>query len=318
MSTARFVVDNVGPHVSMQDGGRPSLMRYGVPCSGPMDRYAFAAANTALGNEAGAAGIEVSIGGIALRCVEHGATIAIAGGGFRVLVDDRQIAAWSVVDLLPGMRLTIRPGFWGNWCYIAFKGALNARAWLGSVSTYGPSNMGGGRLIAGQELLIDEPEIRHAVQRDVICPVFARPRPDLHVVLGPQDRFFAQETIEMLLDQPFRLTDAYDRMGVRLSGPSLRSASALSIPSEGIVRGSIQVSGDGIATVLLADHQTTGGYPKIATILASELDRFVQLRSRSQIRFHAVTPAEAIQITRTTAQSRARFMTMLATEAGRR
>ena len=110
------------------------------------------------------------------------------------------------------------------------------------------------------------------------CPVWARPRAAVRAVLGPQDRFFAPEAVELLTTRPFQLTDSYDRMGVRLRGPRLEMASALNIPSEPILRGSVQVSGDGGATVLLADHQTTGGYPKIATLIGEDIDGFAQLR----------------------------------------
>jgi allophanate hydrolase len=127
------------------------------------------------------------------------------------------------------------------------------------------------------------------------------------VVLGPQDRFFTREAIAALVGAPYRLTDAYDRMGVRLRGPQLVPEGALSIPSEPILRGSIQVAGDGVPAVLLADHQTTGGYPKIATIVSAHLDGFVQLRPHEVVRFHAVTPEEAVGLARLRAGRRQPF-----------
>jgi allophanate hydrolase len=133
----------------------------------------------------------------------------------------------------------------------------------------------------------------------------------MRVVLGPQEHFFAAETIATLLSQPFTLSDAYDRMGIRLSGPLLRPAAKLDMPSQAIARGSIQVSGDGIPTVLLADHQTTGGYPKIATIIAGDLDGFTQLRSRHQVTFSQVTPEAAIGIARTRHDAQARYLASL-------
>lgn len=112
----------------------------------------------------------------------------------------------------------------------------------------------------------------------------------MNVVLGPQDRFFANGSVAAFLGSPYRLTNAYHRMGVRLEGPSLKPIASLDMPSEPIVRGSVQVAGDGIATALLADHQTTGGYPNIATVLDSDLDAFTQLRPRDLVAFRAVTP----------------------------
>jgi 5-oxoprolinase (ATP-hydrolysing) subunit C len=127
-------------------------------------------------------------------------------------------------------------------------------------------------------------------------------------VLGPQDRFFGADRIEVLLGATFRLTDAYDRMGVRLRGPSLAPEAALAIPSEAVLRGSIQVAGDGVAAVLLADHQTTGGYPKIATVVDSDLDGFVQLRPHAAVAFRALTPDRAVAARRARAQALARML----------
>ena len=120
----------------------------------------------------------------------------------------------------------------------------------------------------------------------------------VRVILGPQDRFFTAEALNDFQSRRFTLTNAYDRMGVRLDGPLLPVNAALNMPSEAIVRGSIQVAGDGIATVLLADHQTTGGYPKIATVLSDDLDGFAQLRSGATVKFRTVTPQVAIEAVR--------------------
>jgi allophanate hydrolase len=140
----------------------------------------------------------------------------------------------------------------------------------------------------------------------------------LHVVPGPQDRFFAPETMTAFLAGPYRLTDAYDRMGVRLQGPALPPHAPLDMPSEPIVRGSVQVAGDGVPTVLLADHQTTGGYPKIATVIDTDLDAFVQLRPRDMVAFQAVTPERAVELARMRAASAARYLAAIAAPGGKR
>ncbi len=104
----------------------------------------------------------------------------------------------------------------------------------------------------------------------------------------------AEAAVERFVSDEFKVTDAYDRMGMRLNGPSLELVGALSIPSEPIVRGSVQVSGDGVPTVLLADHQTTGGYPKIATVISSDIDRLSQFRAGQTLRFTAISSQQAI------------------------
>src|ERR1700722_13772770 len=248
MAPARFVVRSVGPLVTIQDCGRRGFLRFGVPSSGPMDRHAFEIAHAALGYDSPGAAIEVSPGGLALECVEGAVTLAVAGGGFSLTVDKSAMNAWAVVSVRAGSNLTIRPGSWGSWTYLAFAGRLKAAAWLGSVSTHAPSGFGGGRITVDQSLEIEDAELREERVREVPCPAWARPRAQLDVVLGPQDRYFSKEAREHLVSQP-------------------------------IAYRSIQVSGDGEPTVLLADHQTTGGYPKIATVVSDQIAGLVQHRS---------------------------------------
>lgn len=317
MSRAVFNIVEAGPLVTIQDRGRPGLMRIGVTGSGPMDRAAFAMVNAALGNDPGAAGIEVSVAGLVLECVEGDVTLAIAGGGFRVIIDGEEHPSWLVTTMRPGMRIAVRPGFWGSWTYLGFAGRLEARPWLGSVSTHGLTGLGGGKLVAGGQIVIGDAETREDRAGPLPRPAAARPPERVRVVLGPQDRYFAPETIARFLSEPFTLTSAYDRMGVRLAGPSLAPAAALDMPSEAIARGSVQVSGDGTATVLLADHQSTGGYPKIATLPADQVDVFAQLRSRARVRFAAISPATAIAEARTRHIAATRFLEALRRAGGR-
>lgn len=308
MAEALLRVVSAGPHGTVQDGGRPGLMRFGVPASGPMDRKALKIANLALGNNPEASAIEVSPGGLVLDCVQGSLTLAAAGGGFILEVDGARLGSWTVFDLCAGQRLIVRRGPWGNWMCLAFAGQLQAPVWLGSTATHGASGFGGGALVAGRELVIAGAVRRPARLGPISCPVSARPRPLLHVVSGPQHRCFARETLARFATGTFHLSAAYDRMGVRLGGPDLTPEAALSIPSEPILRGSVQVSGDGVATVLLADHQTTGGYPKIATVLGDDLDGFAQCRVGDPVRFQVISPGDAITIARQRVRSTARYL----------
>ena len=294
----RLRVAFAGPHITFQDAGRLGRMRFGVPASGPMDRKAFAIAQSIFGNPPDAAAIEISLGGLALECIEGSVTFAVVGGGFIVQIGARRLGAWQVHTLHQGERLVIRPGPWGSWTYLAFAGRLLAPQWLGSSATHGQSGLGGGTMVSGQEVTVQDARTLPAAQGAIPCPIWARPRRVIHAVLGPQDRFFSPESLEDLAAQPFYLTNAYDRMGLRLRGPSLTPVGALSIPSEPILRGSVQVAGDGLATVMLADHGTTGGYPKIATVVSDDLDGFVQLRPNDAVRFKLVSPAQAVAIAR--------------------
>ena len=147
-------VIEAGPHCSVQDGGRPGLMRFGVPASGAMDRAALALANHALGNAPGAAAVEVSLGGLVAEVEEGTLSVAVAGGGFVVEAGAIRTGSWSVLTLCEGDRLVIRRGPWGAWATVAFAGVLVAEPWLGSVATHALSGLGGGAVTAGRRLVV--------------------------------------------------------------------------------------------------------------------------------------------------------------------
>nr|WP_227754375.1 biotin-dependent carboxyltransferase family protein [Stagnihabitans tardus] len=282
-----------GPHVTLQDQGRPGHLRFGVPASGPMDRLAFRLAQGAIGAEGAA--IEVSLGGLALQNLDEDVTLAIAGGGF--IAEHRgKGTSWQVLTLRRGETLRLRPGFWGAWTYVAVAGRIQASTWLGAQATHGPSGLGGGRLTTGQILTIETP--RTLPETAIPCPVTARPRSILRATPGPQDRFFSRTSLTAIFSESFTLSPAIDRMGLRLTGPHLPPEGALSIPSEPLLRGSVQVNGAGVASILMADHQTTGGYPKIATVIDADLDAAARLRPGDRLRFAPVTPEQALGIER--------------------
>lgn len=303
-----------GPQVSVQDAGRPGLMRYGVPGSGPMDRLSFAAANLALGNPRGTPAIEVSLGGVQVECVSGAVSFAVAGGGFILDHAGRRRGAWCVATLRAGERLTLRRGPWGSWCYLAFAGGLRAEHWLNSASTHATSGLGGGRIVTGQVLTLPDAALRLECEGDLTCPVQARPRHILRLTAGSQQRFFSAEALAQFAAGPWRTTAAGDRMGVRLSGPAIAPNAPLDMPSEPILRGAVQVAGDGVATVLLADHQTTGGYPKIGTALDCDLDGFAQLRPGDPLAFRPIGAADAVAAARTAARAAALFLQRIARE----
>lgn len=309
MSKAVFRVKKVGPLVSFQDGGRIGYMRYGVPASGPMDRISFQAANAALGNSASQTAIEISMGGISLECVSGSITYAIAGGGSIAQTSHERFGSWSVRTINAGDTIDISDGHWGNWTYLAFAGDIQCDAWLGQTATHTLSGFGGGKLKSGDEISIHSARALPALERTLPCPIFARPRSNVRIVLGPQDQHFTSSALKALTTTRFQITGAYDRMGARLYGAKLAVRDdVLSIPSEPIVRGAIQVSGDGTPTVLLSDHQTTGGYPKIATIISTDIDGFVQLRASEAVSFQSISPQEAIKVVRQSARLRSDYL----------
>jgi allophanate hydrolase len=297
MSDVEFSISFAGPLVTFQDIGRPGNMRYGVSASGPMDIVSFEAANAVLGNETKQTAIEISLGGLILQCHEGSITLAITGGDFLIEYQGQKISSWTVLTIQKGERLSIRAGKSGSWAYLAFSGKLNVKDWLKSNSTHSTSGFGGGVLKTGQKFTLTDASNQANRIGPILKPSF-NTNDLIHAVLGPQDQYFMNTAIEIFSDSIFKVSDNYDRMGMQLTGPKLELKSALSIPSEPVVKGSIQVSGDGIPTILLADHQTTGGYPKIATVISSDINRLVQFRSNQSVEFKLISSNEALQKTR--------------------
>jgi len=315
MAEAAFTVGFAGPLVTVQDAGRPGHMRFGVPASGPMDRLAFDAANAALGNDSGQTAIEISLGGLILQCTQGPVTVAIAGGDFTVQLGSQKTRSWTVLTVQKGERLSITAGQAGSWAYLAVAGRIMAPAWLGGQATHSTSGFGGGALQTGQTITLFDASVREDRLGDIHQPDFQASGP-IRVVTGPQDQHFAPETVARFLSDSFTVSDAYDRMGMRLKGPELPLTGALSIPSEPIVRGSVQVSGDGVPTVLLADHQTTGGYPKIATVISPDIDRLAQYRAGQSLRCVAITSAQAVAEARSHALSKADYLAEVSVARG--
>ncbi len=316
MSEARLQVRSCGPLVSYQDGGRFGMLRFGVPASGPMDRLAHAASHVSLGNAQGATGIEISTGGLELVCESGEVTCCVAGGEFRLVHSGSVSKSWCVRTLRAGDVLSVRAGAWGSWAYLAFAGEVVCKQWAGRTSTHSTSGFGGGALTAGATIVVQKARVEQEREGDLPVPGFARSRSLARVVLGPQTDRFDRDATATLLRESFHVTPAYDRMGMRLAGPKLSLKDALSIPSEPVVRGSIQVAGDGVASILLADHQTAGGYPKIATVISTDIDGLSQLRPHDHVRFEAVDADEAIRLVRLEAQARSRFLEEIAQPQG--
>ncbi|MDB2535404.1 biotin-dependent carboxyltransferase family protein [Amylibacter sp.] len=315
MSDVEFSISFAGPLVTFQDIGRPGNMRYGVSASGPMDIVSFEAANAVLGNDTKQTAIEISLGGLILQCHEGSITLAITGGDFLIEYQGQKISSWTVLTLQKGERLSVRAGKSGSWAYLAFSGKLNVKDWLNSSSTHSTSGFGGGVLKTGQKFTLTDASNQENRIGPILKPNFYT-NDLIHAVLGPQDQYFMNTAIKIFSNSIFKVSDNYDRMGMQLTGPKLELKSALSIPSEPVVKGSIQVSGDGIPTILLADHQTTGGYPKIATIISSDINRLVQFRSNQSVKFVLINSNEALQKTRKFLDMKEKYLEKLSISRG--
>ena len=195
MGELRLTVRACGPLVSYQDRGRFGMMRFGVPASGPMDRLAHAAAHAALGLPPGGTSIEVSLGGLELQCETGEATFCVTGGDFQVLHAGVAARAWSVRTLRAGEVLTIRPGRWGSWAYLAFLGELVCESWAGSTSTHFSSGLGGGLVARGSTVVVRKPQVSEALEGDFPTPDVAPDGTLARVVLGPQSACFGPNAV---------------------------------------------------------------------------------------------------------------------------
>jgi allophanate hydrolase len=299
VTIARFAVDYAGPLTTVQDRGRFGYQRFGVTESGPLDRAAFDIGQAAVGAKPGRAAIEVGPAGLSLHCLNGAVSVAITGGCFWVEIGGAVQHSWMTATVRQGTTISVRPGLWGTWCYLAIAGEIRWPVWLGSRATHPAQPFTGRPLAHGDEIVVDNAEVLSDPERAVPVPIFCRPRQEVRLVVGPQERYFAPDSLESLLSQTYRLSNDFDRMGVRLDGSKISITSALDMPSEGVLRGAVQVPGSGDPIVLLADHQTTGGYPKIATVISADLDRFVQLRPGQSVQFRAVSVEQAVASART-------------------
>ena len=290
---------------TVQDAGRRGWGRYGVPPSGPLDAAAFTAANTLVGNPPDAASLEITLSGPTLR-VERECLIAVCGAAFDLWVGTLPVPMWHAIYVRAGRIITFGTRRSGARAYLAVSGGIALPPFLGSQATYLPGRFGGldGRALrAGDRLPLRAIAVRDLAQRaGRVWPEDCRPpynpQPILRVVLGPQDDYFTAEGVATFLNSAYQLTPEADRMGARLQGPSIKHRGPTGIVSDGVIAGSVQVPPDGQPIVMLADHQTTGGYPKIATVLRADLPLLAQCLpgdcvASCVVRFAAVTLAEA-------------------------
>lgn len=295
---ARLVVVDGGPQTSVQDLGRPGFQALGVPPSGALDAASLRLANLILGNNEGAAALELRLAGPTLRIGQHPVRVALAGssaalGVTRANGTVEEWASWRGVDLYPGD--TLRVGGLGDTAtaYLAFSGGISVPPVMGSRSTCllaGFSGYHGRALRAGDEIGcgLPLPGVAHA-----LLNIPAADRLLLRFVPGPQADHFAPEAFIALTGHPFRIGRDISRMGVRLDGPELVRRQNGPFVSDGTAPGSVQVTGSGQAIVLLADRGTTGGYPKIATVISADVTTLGRALPGTEIRFTEVDVEEA-------------------------
>ena len=286
---------------TVQDGGRMGWRRFGVPSSGPMDGFAFRAANLLAGNDPNAAALEIGSGDIVLRAM-YDCVIAVTGAGHRLTVSIRDYSLWSSCLVRSGWSVHLSQTGFGMWSYLALSGGIEVPSVLGSRSTYLRGHFGGyeGRLLRSGDVLRKG---RHSLPLIELAARSlaeeARPAyngsPTVEVIPGPQAEYFDQESLETFLSNPYKVSLSSDRMGYRFEGPRLTLSGGADLTSEGLITGAVQVPSDGLPIVMMADCATAGGYPTIASVTSVDLPLVAQCTpGRDEVRFR-FTSIEAAQ-----------------------
>ncbi len=292
-----LVIDAAGPGITLQDGGRHGYLRYGITAAGPMDPLMHAAANRAASNALDATAVEISTGGVTVSAQDGAVGLALLAPGFRVALDGVLLPDTVALTLEPGQTLVVRAGDAGAWGYLAVAGRLDVAPVLGSAATHTRSELGGldGRgLAAGDRLPVAEGRTPDGPPQRLVAPWLIRDGREIRVVLGPQDDYFAPDQIAAFLAGPWTVSPRGDRMACFVDGTPLKHAKGHDIVSDGVAMGAIQIPGNGLPIILMADRQSTGGYPKIATVIGPDLGRLAQVRGGARLSFRRVSVAEAV------------------------
>ena len=279
-----------GLRATVQDRGRSGGMRDGIPPSGPADPQAFAAALLLAGCAADDAAIEAVGLPFAFRCDDR-RVVAVAGRNVRVRTRGR-VPGWTSVLVRPGEEVVVEGSDRTRYAYVAVSGGLALGSVLGSRATYLPAALGPmpRPLIAGDELPLGASDAgMEAAGRRAVPSTYGA---GVRAMAGPHDGRFPPGSLERFFGGAFTVLPESDRMGARLAGPAIGPAEG-ELLTCGIVVGAIQVPPGGAPIVLLADHQTTGGYPIIATVIEADLGIVAQAAPGETLRFDRVTPEDA-------------------------
>ncbi len=282
----------------IQDEGRWGYQAHGMPVAGAMDRYASRTANLLVGNLRSAALLEITVLGgtfeFSGKCLA-----AVCGADMDPKLDGKEIPTWSSFPVRERSVLSFGYAASGCRAYLAVRGGFDVPSVLGSRSTYNRARVGGldGRALKEGDCLHFGTDSWLPVLPTVLPAKFV-PRYEraytLRVMLGPQDDMFTPEGVGTFLESVYTVTNEADRMGYRLEGPRIAHKGSADIISDALPKGAVQVPAHGMPIVMMADRQTTGGYPKIATVIGPDLHLLAQACSRDTVRFKSCPDAEAI------------------------
>jgi len=300
---ARLRLISSGGLTTLQDLGRPGYQRFGLSPAGAVDDFSLRAGNLLLGNEPGAAALEMTGLGPTIEFLDE-VLFVLTGADLGASLDGISIPRWEVLRARPGSLLTfsgLKAGFRG---YLAVAGGFDVPLVLGSRSTDLTAGLGGyqGRALRAGDTLITFPVplVPGLVGRRLhpqLVPTYSSPV-FLRAVSGPQEDFFTPESVAAFFSSSYQVTPQLDRVGIKFAGPALEYRQSGDLISEGNPVGAVQVPRNGQPILLLAGRHTVGGYPKVAVVIGADLPRAGQLKPGDAVYFQRVTLEEAQQLWR--------------------
>lgn len=303
-SPSRIEVLKPGACTTVQDLGRTGYQHLGVPVSGAMDEVAHRLANSLVGNPAHAATLEVTLMGPALR-FQADTVIACCGADLSASVDGMAVPLATAFPVQAGAILQFGRRVSGLRGYLAVQGGFTVPDVMGSSSTYARAGFGGfdGRALRKGDVLhfaASAPGLpersQAALSAETALLAAADGQGPVRVVAGPEWEEFTAAARALWLSEPWRISPQSDRMGYRFEGALLERSTQSSILSEPVTFGTVQVPPDGQPIVLMAERQTTGGYPRIANVIAADLFRLAQCAPGDHVKFALVDMDVAQQL----------------------
>jgi biotin-dependent carboxylase-like uncharacterized protein len=286
--SGRILIRRTALPILLQDQGRAGYADVGVPTSGAFDAAAAALAQRLVGNQATAAALEITMGGVDLEC-DVTTTVVVCGAAAEIRVGNRAAAVNEVVSWPAGAVLRIGAVHAGVRNYLAVRGGFAVRTVLGSASTDLLSGLGPAPLRAGEHLRLAHAEAE--LPRIGHVPQHRYPQEVLRLHLGPRHDWFTADAVAALRTATFTVAADSNRIGLRLRGPELRRSRFAELPSEPLQRGALQDPPSGAPIIMGPDHPTTGGYPVIGCVLSRDWDALGQLRPGDALRFEVLEHA---------------------------
>lgn len=297
MSKGFFQVIRPGINTTFQDQGRFNLQHYGLPPGGCMDYKSFVISNALVQNKKNEGVIEFAYQGPLLKLQEGNTKIAITGDvQFMIITANNDIIkgeCYRSYNLNAGDQIDIQSTKNSVYGYLSVEGGFRLESFLNSISTLsnariGPNN--GNKISKEDKIFINKDFVNKNNLKAIVIPDDSK---KIRVLAGPQHNYFSDESIKDFFLQDYKVTNLSDRMGMRLQGKVLKNIINTNIRSEGITKGAIQVPADGQPIILLTDHPTIGGYPKIANIVSADYDLLVQKVPGTNISFKCIDHQEA-------------------------